>query len=85
MARHRSYPIAFKRQIAQEFLSGEVSLHGLATRNDICRNLIRGGWRSISAAGSMTRPRPPISLSNMRAVSLLWNEWSAASRSRTSS
>jgi transposase len=41
MARHRTYPIAFKRQIAQEFLSGEVSLHGLAQRNDICRNLIR--------------------------------------------
>jgi transposase len=41
MARHRTYPIAFKRQVAQEFLSGEVSLHGLAKRNDICRNLIR--------------------------------------------
>ena len=41
MARHRTYPIAFKRQIAQEYLSGEVSLHGLAKRNDICRNLIR--------------------------------------------
>jgi transposase len=41
MARHRTYPIAFRRQIAQEFLSGEVSLHGLAKRNDICRNLIR--------------------------------------------
>jgi transposase-like protein len=41
MARHRTYPIAFKRQIAQECLSGEVSLHGLAKRHDICRNLIR--------------------------------------------
>lgn len=41
MARHRTYPIAFKRQIARQFLSGEVSLHGLAERNDICRNLIR--------------------------------------------
>lgn len=41
MARHRTHPIAFKRQLAQEFLSGEVSLHGLAKRNDICRNLIR--------------------------------------------
>ena len=42
MARHRTYPIAFKRQVAQEFLSGEVSLFGLAKRHDICRNLIRG-------------------------------------------
>ncbi len=41
MARHRTHPIAFKRQIAQEFLSGEMSLHALAKRNDICRNLIR--------------------------------------------
>jgi transposase-like protein len=41
MARHRTHPIAFKRQIAQEYLSGEVSLNGLAKRNDICRNLIR--------------------------------------------
>ena len=30
MAQHRIYPIAFKRQVVQEFLSGEVSLHGLA-------------------------------------------------------
>ncbi len=41
MARHRTYPIAFKRQIAQEFLCSEVSLPGLAKRNDICRNLVR--------------------------------------------
>src|SRR5690349_9001318 len=41
MARHRSYSTAFKRQIGQEYLAGEVSLHGLAKRHDICRNLIR--------------------------------------------
>jgi transposase len=41
MARHRTYPIAFKPQVAQEFLAGEVSLFGLAKRHDICRNLIR--------------------------------------------
>jgi transposase len=41
MARQRTYPVAFKRQLAQEYLSGEVSLHGLAKRNGICRNLIR--------------------------------------------
>ena len=38
MARHRTHPVAVKRQIAQEFLSGEVSLRGLAQRNNICRN-----------------------------------------------
>jgi transposase-like protein len=40
MARHRTHSIEFKRQIAQEFLAGET-LHGLAKRHDICRNLIR--------------------------------------------
>ena len=40
MARHRSHSVAFKRQVAQEYLSGET-LHGLAKRHDLSRNLIR--------------------------------------------
>jgi transposase len=40
MARHRSHSVEFKRQVAQEFLGGET-LHGLARRHDISRNLIR--------------------------------------------
>ena len=40
MAKHRAHSIEFKRQVAQEFLAGET-LHGLAKRHDICRNLIR--------------------------------------------
>ena len=40
MAKHRSHSIAFKRQVAQEFIAGET-LHGLAKRHDISRNLIR--------------------------------------------
>lgn len=40
MARYRTHSIEFKRQVAQEFLAGET-LHGLAKRHDICRNLIR--------------------------------------------
>lgn len=40
MAKHRSHSIEFKRQLAQEFLAGET-LHGLAKRHDISRNLIR--------------------------------------------
>jgi transposase len=40
MARHRTYSVAFKRQVAQEYLAGE-SLHGLAKRHDLARNLIR--------------------------------------------
>ncbi len=40
MARYRSHSIEFKRQVAQEYLAGET-LHGLAKRHDIARNLIR--------------------------------------------
>ena len=40
MAKHRTHSIEFKRLVAQEFLGGET-LHGLAKRHDICRNLIR--------------------------------------------
>ena len=40
MGRHRSYSIEFKKQIAQEYLAGET-LHGLAKRHGISRNLIR--------------------------------------------
>ena len=40
MPRHRSHSIAFKRQVAQEYIGGET-LHGLAKRHDLSRNLIR--------------------------------------------
>src|ERR1700732_1688273 len=40
MARHRSHGIEFKRQVAQEFIAGET-LHGLAGRHGVSRNLIR--------------------------------------------
>ncbi|WP_081732316.1 IS3 family transposase [Mesorhizobium sp. L103C119B0] len=40
MARHRSYSITFKRQLVQEYLSGDT-FHSLAQRHDITRTLIR--------------------------------------------
>src|SRR6516162_6426014 len=40
MARHRSHSVEFKRQVAQEFIAGET-LHALAKRHDVSRNLIR--------------------------------------------
>jgi transposase-like protein len=40
MVKHRSHSVEFKRQVAQEFLAGET-LHGLAKRHDVSRNLIR--------------------------------------------
>ena len=42
MARyHRSYSLEFKCQVAQQYLSGEISLSRLARQHDICRSLIR--------------------------------------------
>lgn len=38
MRKHRSYPIEFKRQVAQEYLAGET-LQGLAKRHEVSRNL----------------------------------------------
>jgi transposase len=40
MAKHRRHSIQFKRQVAQEFIAGET-VHALAKRHDISRNLIR--------------------------------------------
>ena len=66
MAKHRSHSIEFKRQIAQEFIAGET-LHGLAKRHDVSRNLIRiwvkrleaGAFDEDARAADLhTRPRP---------------------------
>src|ERR671910_1985400 len=50
MPRHRSHSVAFKRQVAEEYLAGET-LHGLAKRHDISRNLIRV-WIAKYEAGA---------------------------------
>ena len=50
MRKHRGYPIEFKRQVAQEYLAGET-LHGLAKRHEINRNLVRI-WVAKYEAGS---------------------------------
>ena len=50
MAKHRSHSIDFKRQVVQEYLSGET-MHGLARRHDLSRNLIRI-WVQKYEAGS---------------------------------
>ena len=40
MVRHRTHSIEFKRQVAHDYVAGET-LHGLAKRHDLSRNLIR--------------------------------------------
>ena len=76
MARHRTYSIAFKRQVAQEYLAGE-SLHGLAKRHDLARNLIRIWVAKYEAGASTTTPRPPISCKSTRRRSRRSSAWSA--------
>src|SRR6516164_2113590 len=51
MAKHRTHSIEFKRQVVQEFLGGE-SLHALARRHGIDRNLIKI-WVAKSEAGGL--------------------------------
>ena len=48
MAKHRTHSIKFKRQVAQDFIAGET-LHGLAKRHDISRNLIRIWVKKLEA------------------------------------
>jgi transposase-like protein len=50
MAKHRSHSIEFKRQVAQEYVAGET-LHTLAKRYDVSRNLIRA-WVAKLEAGA---------------------------------
>jgi transposase-like protein len=54
MARHRSHSIEFKRQVAQEFIAGET-LHGLAARHGVSRNLIRVWVVKFEAGASAGR------------------------------
>jgi transposase len=52
MAKHRTHSIEFKRQIAQDFIAGET-LHALAKRHDISRNLIRIWVRKFEARAGL--------------------------------
>ena len=49
MATQRSYSIELKRQVVQEYQAGET-LHGLAKRHGISRNLVRI-WAAKAEAG----------------------------------
>ena len=40
IAKHRTHSIEFKRQVSQEYISGET-LHGLSKQHDLSRSLIR--------------------------------------------
>jgi transposase len=61
MAQHRTHSIEFKRQVALEYVAGET-LHALAKRHDLSRNLIRV-WVGKYEAGAFE--------DDMRAADLL--------------
>ena len=84
MAKHRSYSIEFKRQVVQEFLAGET-LHGLAKRHGISRNLITHLGRQVRGRRvRQRRGRRGSCWPTTRRASPRWSAWSASSRSRTS-
>ncbi|MES0132493.1 transposase [Mesorhizobium sp. M0029] len=83
MARHRSYSITFKRQVVQEYLSGDT-FHSLAQRHDITRTLIRilvgkyeaGGLdEDVASAALITDTRRGLPRLSDLSASRLWN-WS---------
>jgi transposase len=57
MARYRTYSIEFKRQVAEEHLSGGTSLNQLARRHDISRELLRT-WVKKYEAGEFAGDGP---------------------------
>ncbi len=50
MRQRRPYTIEFKRQVAQAFIDGET-LHALAKRHDLSRNLIRIWAQKLETGG----------------------------------
>ena len=86
MAKHRTHSTEFKRQVAQEFLAGET-LHGLAKRHDLSRNLIRI-WVAKYESGAldvMMMSARPISCRNSKRKSPRWSAWLDARLSRSNS
>ena len=78
MARqHRSHSVAFKRQVCEEFLAGET-LHGLAKRHDLCRNLIRVWVAKYEAGGFDDDAGAADLIQDMKPGSPHSSDWSAS-------
>ncbi len=74
MTKHRSHSVEFKRQAAQEFISGET-LHGLSKRHDLSRQLIRI-WVGKYEAGAFDDVlRQPTYCSNTKLRLRRWSAW----------
>ena len=82
MAKHRTHSIEFKRQVALDFIAGET-LHGLAKRHDISRNLIRI-WVKKLMGPLMRMPARLIFFRSTKQRSRHSNAWSAGRPSKSS-
>jgi len=82
MARHRTCSTEFKRQVAREYIAGET-LHALAKRHDLSRNLIRI-WVAKFEAGAFEDEYSGCRSRNTKPRLLRWNAWWADERSRSS-
>ena len=83
MAKHRTRSIEFKQQVALDFIAGET-LHSLAKRHDISRNLIRISSRSLRLGPLMRMPALPIFFRSTKRRSRHSNAWSAGRPSKSS-
>ena len=83
MAKHRSHSVAFKRQVAEEFIAGEA-LHALSKRHDTSRQLIRI-WVGKFEAGALDDDVQAADLlQEYEAKSRPLNEWWGGRRWRSS-
>ena len=76
MATQRRYSIEFKRQVVQEYQAGET-LHGLAKRHDISRNLVRI-WAAKAEAGEFDDDLAAASCRSTKRASVRSNALSAS-------
>ena len=53
MTKYRAYSVAFKQQVAQEYLAGETQ-HALARRYEISRTLVKV-WAAKAQAGTLAQ------------------------------
>ena len=83
MTKNRSYSIAFKRQVAEEYLAGAAA-SVLGKRHDLCRNLVRIWVRKYEAGEYDDDARAADTLQEFEAKSRRSSSWSVARRWRSS-
>jgi transposase len=81
--KRRSHGVAFKRQVAEEFITGET-LHGLSKRRDISRQLIRIWFGKFEAGALDDDVQAADLIQEYEAKIVALERWSADKRWRSS-